>query len=172
MSGQTAEAVRLLEQFLRAGMEPEEALRTLAGALALQGEETGSFTTIDLLRLDLFSGNASVYKFGAAPTYVKKGNTVTRVTSATLPAGLAPGGGSVPDLSRFQLGPGDCVLMVTDGVAGTGGDVWLRERLRSFDGASPKDIARILIDESTRRGGGEDDRTAILLRMDKREDKR
>ena len=85
---------------------------------------------------------------------------------------MAPGGGSVPDLSRFQLGPGDCVLMVTDGVAGTGGDVWLRERLRSFDGASPKDIARILIDESTRRGGGEDDRTAILLRMDKREDKR
>ena len=169
---ESSEAVRLLEQFLRAGMEPEEALRTLAGALALQGEETGSFTTIDLLRLDLFSGNAAVYKFGAAPTYVKKGNTVTRVTSATLPAGLAPGGGSVPDLSRFQLNPGDCVLMVTDGVAGTGGDVWLRERLRTFDGASPKDIARILIDESTRRGGGEDDRTAILLRMDKREDKR
>lgn len=165
---ESSEAVRLLEQFLRTGMDPEEALRTLSGALSLQGEETGSFTTIDLLRLDLFSGGVSVYKFGAAPTYVKKGNTVTRVTAATLPAGLAPGGGAAPDVSRFQLTPGDCVLMVTDGVAGSGGDVWLRERLRAFDGTSPREIARILIDESTRRGGGEDDRTAILLRMDRR----
>ncbi|MBM6869156.1 SpoIIE family protein phosphatase [Pseudoflavonifractor phocaeensis] len=165
---ESGEVVDLLEKFLRAGVSPEEALRTLSGALSLKGEETGSFTTIDLLALDLFTGSAAVYKFGAAPTYVKKGATVTRVTGASLPAGLAPGGTALPDISRFQLSPGDCVLMVTDGVAGSGGDVWLRERLRSFDGSSPKEIARILIDESSRRGGGEDDRTALLLRLDKR----
>lgn len=167
---ESSEAVRLLEQFLKAGVSPEEALRTLAGALALQGEETGGFTTIDLLRLDLFTGNGAVFKYGAAPTYVKKGNTVNRITGTTLPAGLTPGKGAAPDISRFQLEPGDCVLMVSDGVAGGDGDVWLREKLRSFDGISPKELTRILIDEGGRRGGAVDDRTAILMRLSKREE--
>ena len=166
---ESSEAVRLLEGFLRAGVAPEEALRTMWGALALQGEETGGFTTIDLLRLDLFTGSGAVYKYGAAPTYVKKGGTVTRISASTLPAGLAPGSNAAPDVGRFQLEPGDCVLMVSDGVAGGDGDVWLREKLRAFDGASPKELTRLLIDEGSRRGGATDDRTAILLRLAKRE---
>ena len=165
---ESSEAVRLLEQFLRAGVPPEEALRTLSGALALQGEETGGFTTIDLMRVDLFTGAAAVYKYGAAPTYVKKGNTVQRITGSTLPAGLSPVQGAAPDVSRFSLEPGDCVLMVSDGVAGGEGDVWLRERLRSFQGESPKELARILIEEGQRRVGSGDDRTAILLRLERR----
>ena len=40
---------RLLRQFLEAGIQPEAALKTLNSALALRGEETGSFATIDLL---------------------------------------------------------------------------------------------------------------------------
>lgn len=82
-------AVRLLEQFLRAGTSPERALKTVASALGLRGEEDGGFTTVDLLRLDLFTGEAGIYKYGAAPTYIRKGRQVTRVTGATLPAGLS-----------------------------------------------------------------------------------
>lgn len=167
---ESSEAARLLEQFLRAGVPPEEALRTLSGALALQGEETGGFTTIDLMRLDLFTGAGTIYKFGAAPTYVKKGNTVERLTGSTLPAGLSPGESQSPDLCRFQLEPGDSVLMVSDGVAGGEGDVWLRERLRAFQGESPKELARLLIEEGQRRVGGGDDRTAILFRLARREE--
>ena len=165
---ESSEAVRLLEEFLRAGVEPEEALRTLSGALALRGEESGGFTTIDLLRVDLFTGAGTVYKYGAAPTYLKKGNTVTRITGAALPAGLAPGEASAPDMSRFRLEPGDCVLMVSDGVAGGDGDVWVRERLRAFQNESPKELSRLLVEESQRRGVGNDDRTAILLRLERR----
>ena len=66
---ESALAVRLLEQFLRAGVRPENALRTLNSALALRNDEAaGGFTTIDLLRVDLFTGEAGVYKYGAAPT--------------------------------------------------------------------------------------------------------
>lgn len=43
--------VRLLREFLEAGIEPVSALRTLNAALMLRGEEGGSFTTIDLLAL-------------------------------------------------------------------------------------------------------------------------
>ena len=42
-------ALRLLEQFLQAGVDTEHALVTLSSALALRGEEAGGFTTIDLL---------------------------------------------------------------------------------------------------------------------------
>lgn len=167
---ESSEAVRLLEEFLRAGVEPAEALHTLSAALALRGEASGGFTTIDLLHLDLFTGGAAVYKYGAAPTYVKKGTTVSRFTGASLPAGLAPGEGAAPDVSRFQLDPGDCVLMVSDGVAGGDGDTWLREKLRSFEAGSPKELTRVLLDESVRRGVGPDDRTAVLLRLERREE--
>lgn len=81
---------------------------------------------------------------------------------------VSPVQGAAPDVSRFSLEPGDCVLMVSDGVAGGEGDVWLRERLRSFQGESPKELARILIEEGQRRVGSGDDRTAILLRLERR----
>ena len=63
-------AIRLLERFLKAGVDPESALKTLNSALALRNEEEGGFTTVDLLRLDLFTGEGALYKFGAAPTYI------------------------------------------------------------------------------------------------------
>ncbi|HIY21219.1 MAG TPA: SpoIIE family protein phosphatase, partial [Candidatus Flavonifractor merdigallinarum] len=142
---------------------------TLSSALALRGEVSGGFTTIDLLHLDLFTGAAAVYKYGAAPTYVRKDNTVTRFTGTSLPAGLSPGEGTAPDVSRFHLEPGDCVLMVSDGVAGGEGDAWLREKLRAFQAGSPRELTRMLLDESVRRGVGADDRTALLLRLERRE---
>ena len=57
---------RLLRQVLEAGIQPEAALKTLNSALALRGEETGSFATIDLLTLRRETGEAVFYKYGAA----------------------------------------------------------------------------------------------------------
>ncbi|MEQ2455748.1 SpoIIE family protein phosphatase [Flavonifractor hominis] len=162
-------AVRLLEQFLRAGIRPENALKTLSSALALRNEEeAGGFTTIDLMRVDLFTGETGVYKYGAAPTYVKKGGSVQRITGSALPAGLAGGDGAAPDVTRLQLEGGDCVVLVSDGVCGTGADQWVRDRLSAFDGGSPKDLAQALIDESGERVGAADDRTALVLKLVRR----
>ena len=162
-------AVRLLEQFLRAGIRPENALKTLSSALALRNEEeAGGFTTIDLMRVDLFTGETGVYKYGAAPTYVKKGGSVQRITGSALPAGLASGDGAAPDVTRLQLEGGDCVVLVSDGVCGAEADQWVRDRLSAFDGGSPKDLAQALIDESGERVGAADDRTALVLKLVRR----
>ncbi|MCI9119392.1 MAG: SpoIIE family protein phosphatase [Flavonifractor sp.] len=170
---ESSTAAELLERFLRAGLRPEPALRTLSAALALRGEETGGFTTIDLLRVDLFTGQAEVYKYGAAPTYVRKGKDgkVTRITGASLPAGLVGGEGAAPDMTRLELAAGDWVLLATDGVAGSSSDVWLRERFAAFEGGSPKDLAHALIEESSQHGGATDDRTALVLKLEKRSTK-
>lgn len=159
-------AVRLLEQLLQAGVNTQHALTTLASALALRGEDTGGFTTVDLLEIDLFSGEGELFKLGAAPTYIKKGGTVQRLTGSSLPAGLAEGTSSASDHFSLRLSPGDCVLMVSDGICGSGDDKWLKERLEQFDGQSPKDLARELITHSPQEAT--DDRTALVVRIDQR----
>ena len=159
-------ALRLLEQFLQAGVDTEQALITLNSALALRGEEAGGFTTIDLLQVDLFTGDGVVFKLGAAPTYVRKSGTVRRISGTALPAGLSADEKTAPDRFPLHLSPGDCVLMVSDGVAGTGDDSWLRKRFGAFQGESPKELAADLIAHSPQ--GATDDRTALVVRIEKR----
>ncbi len=157
-------AVRLLEQFLKAGVETENALVILNSALALRSEDEGGFTTVDLLQLDLFTGQAEIYKFGAAPTYIKKRDGIQRVTGCSLPAGMSAQGPVRPDCTRLKLEPGDCVLMVSDGICGTDNDSWLRAKLTAFSGESPKDLARELITDGP-EDGPTDDRTALVVKV-------
>ncbi|MCI9672683.1 MAG: SpoIIE family protein phosphatase [Lawsonibacter sp.] len=159
-------AVRLLEQLLQAGVDAPRALTTLSSALALRGEETGGFTTVDLLQLDLFTGEGELFKLGAAPTYIKKGGNVQRLSGKSLPAGLAEGEGTALDRFPLRLGAGDCVLMISDGVCPGPEDSWLRERLAGFDGESPKDLARELVTRDLQ--DATDDRTALVIRVDRR----
>lgn len=166
-SRESSLAVRLLEQFLQAGVETGQALATLNSALALRGEEEGGFTTVDLFQVDLFSGEGAVYKLGAAPTYVKKGGTVRRISGTSLPAGLAAAEHAAPDYTRLRLAEGDCVLLVSDGIAGTEGDEWIVKKLTQFDGESPKELARSLITDSSE--GATDDRTALVVKLARRE---
>ena len=167
-SGQAAHresglAVRLLEEFLRSGMDSAAALRTVNSALALKNEESGAFTTVDLLRLDLYTGSGEICKLGAAPTYIRKGTAVSRLSGAALPAGLADGDGVGPDVTALTLEPGDWVLLVSDGVADGEDDGWVRERLEKFDGHSPKELARQVMEESEKRVGSADDRTVVVI---------
>lgn len=160
-------AVRLLEQFLKAGVETENALIILNSALSLRGEEEGGFTTVDLLQVDLFTGQAAVYKFGAAPTYIKTREGVRRIAGNSLPAGVSIQGSVRPDCTRWKLEPGDCVLLASDGICGAGEDDWLCSRLAAFDGVSPKDLVRDLIENGPEEGAT-DDRTALLIKMVRR----
>ena len=160
-------ALRLLEQFLQAGVDTEHALNTLNAALALRGEDGGGFTTVDLLQLDLFTGDGVIFKFGAAPSYIRKGETVRRISGSSMPAGLVEGGRGGPDRTPIHLSPGDYVLLVSDGVAGAGDDQWIRTRLAGFSGGSPKELAKDLILHSPQ--DATDDRTALVVRLERRE---
>lgn len=158
--------IHLLERFLRAGVAPEIALKTLNQALALRGEDTGGFSTIDLLTLDLYTGQGVLYKLGAAPSYLKKGGAVARLSGKSLPAGLVAEGFPEPDRAAFQVSPGDCLVLLTDGIP-TEDDGWLRAALSQFDGGSPAALAQTLV----AHGDSRDDRTALVLRIALRPDK-
>ena len=147
---------RLLRQFLEAGIQPEAALKTLNSALALRGEETGSFATIDLLTLRRETGEAVFYKYGAAPSYLKRLGSVRRITGTALPAGLreAP---APPDVTHLRLEGGSFAVMVSDGVADAGSDEWLQDLLAGWSGEDPQALAGAILGECRRRGALRDD---------------
>lgn len=147
---------RLLRQFLEAGVEPEAALKTLNSAMALRGAETGSFTTIDLCTCDGATGETAFYKFGAAPSYLKRGGVVRRITGAALPAGLR-GAPASPDVTRVNLAPGSFAVMISDGVADPGRDEWLQDLLAGWEGDDPQTLAGLILSESIRRERLQDD---------------
>lgn len=153
---ESALTCRLVEQFLEAGVEPEAALKTLNSAMALRGADTGSFTTIDLLTCRPETGEAVFYKYGAAPSYLKKGGVVRRVTGGTLPAGLR-GSPAVPDVTRATLEPGGFAVLISDGVADPGRDEWLMDLLAGWEGEDPQVLAGLILSESVRREGLQDD---------------
>lgn len=156
----------LLKDFLHAGIEPNAALTTLTGAMSLRGEVDGGFTTVDLLKIDLFNGSASLHKLGSAPSYLRKNGSVSRVTGTSLPAGLETDRETTPDTVRFTLSNGDLLLLVTDGVTDGTGDGWLRTMLGQYPGDSPRELAQAVL--SHPNAGREDDRTVVAVRVGKR----
>lgn len=137
---ESAMTVRLLRQFLEAGITAEASLQTLNTALRLRGGD--GFTTIDLTAFHRESGRVSVHKYGAADSYYRcGGGQVERLSCATLPAGLETGQ-AVP--AKLHLRHDDILVMVSDGVVSRG-DGWLRELLQTWSG-SAEDLAQAVLD--------------------------
>lgn len=153
---ESAMAVRLIERFLRAGVGATPALQTLNGALNLRSEVSDSFTTVDLLMLSLKSGEGTIYKYGAAPSYIKRGRQVHRVRCTCLPAGIA-GDGLPPETTHIRLESGSGFIMVTDGVTDATDDEWLKSMLEEWDGEDPQQlVAAILAESYDHKGTGDD----------------
>ena len=87
----------LLEELLKSGMCPENALKLLNGAELLRGEDR--FTTVDLLSIDLQTGQAELLKWGSAPSYYRSGEEVKKIGTASPP----PGALSVPGSFRVRF---------------------------------------------------------------------
>ena len=158
--------LRLLEQLLTAGIDPDPALRTLNAALNLRSDDQGSFTTIDLLAVDLTNGQGALHKYGAAPTYLKRQGSVRRLTGSALPAGLQEVS-AAPAPARFPLEEDTFVLMISDGVADAGDDQWLQDLLAGWQGEDPNMLASLVLREAGLRRRGEDDCSVICLYLPK-----
>lgn len=159
---ESALAVHLLERFLRSGVDAQGALRTLNSALDLRSEASDSFTTVDLLTLSLKNGEGALYKYGAAPSYVKRGERVWRVNCTSLPAGLA-GDETPPETTHIRLSSGSFFVMVTDGVADASDDEWLQELLSHWEGDDPKQLTAAILADSYEHRGAADDAGVLAL---------
>ncbi len=165
---ESVEAIAILERFLRSGVDPGSAMKILNSVMLLRNGEDWGFATVDLLCIDLFSGRAGFYKYGAAPSYVRTGRTVRRVKGESLAAGLVAGEGATPDVVRMRLKPGSVAVVASDGVITGESDRWLREMMLASEGGDMKTLARQVLKRAEAEGGAADDMTVLAMRVDER----
>lgn len=167
---EAAMTIRLLRQFLQAGIEPLPALKTLNTAAMLRCQGGAGFTTIDLAALDRAEGVLTLYKYGAAPSYIKRQGTVARYRAQALPAGLESADGDVPPSgSRCRRAPGWCRCPTVWPARTTSGS-----RTCWPDGTAPRPraLAEELLRQSVQRTGGADDCAVLVLAIDGKADPR
>lgn len=162
---ESALAVRLTERLLCAGIAAPVALKTLNSAFTLRAETSGSFTTLDLAVLSLRTGETAVYKYGAAPSYIKKNGRVRRIRAACLPAGLQRDD-SEAEATRVRLERGCFFVMVSDGVADANDDEWLQDLLAGWTGTDPQQLTSAILADSRTQRGGADDASVLAVYLD------
>lgn len=160
--------VRTLESFLRSGVDPGVAMKILNSVLLLKNGEDWGYSTIDLMCIDLFTGESCFYKYGAAPSFVKNGKIIRRVRGESLAAGICAGEGSAPDIVRMRLKPGNVAVIASDGVVAEGNDKWLRAIMLQDDGTDTKALAKETLRAAIKQYGCEDDMTVLAVRVDAR----
>ena len=161
-------AVRILERFLRSGVEPATAMKILNSVMLLKSGESWGYAAIDLMCIDLFTGQAGVYKYGAAPSYIRSGRNVRRVKGMTMAAGVLAGEGEPPDVVRLHIRPGALAVIASDGVVTREDDTWLRRILLDDDGTDMRALARSVVHEAGERYGYKDDMTVLAIRLEER----
>ncbi len=110
---ESSSAMEALTGLLRAGLDAASALQLLNSAYVLRDD--GRFATVDLLQIDLASGNALLLKWGAAPSYLRHGGVLRRLGEASMPPGLALAGLDKAQKIKLTLRPGDLIVLTSDG---------------------------------------------------------
>lgn len=151
----SAETVRLLERLLRVGLDPQDALQIYNGAELLRGAER--FTTIDLLHIDLYSGEAELYKWGAAPSYWRDAREAKKIGTAAPPPGVGVGGVNTPERYHLSLGRGEMLVLVSDGAGGAQTEA----AIAAYSGESARELAALLISGLP----AQDDMTAVTVTL-------
>ena len=147
-------AASMLQQMLSAGFPAEYALRSMNSMLVLRGR--AGAVTMDLAEIQLDTGRASVYKWGAAPSYLIRENEAEKIGTATPPPGLSVTDGR-ETVERLSLRRGEVLILLSDGVDG---EAALR-RLGGISAQPPGELAAKILEFGAR--GQEDDATVAAI---------
>ena len=96
------QAAHLLAALLEAGVNADSAMDLLNGFYVLR--KTTVFSTIDLLRLDLRSGKGELFKWGAAPSYLRREGGVEKIETLVMVSDGAYGEETERLLAGFSQG--------------------------------------------------------------------
>ena len=123
-----------------------------------------SLSTLDVVSVDLYSGETEFHKAGAALSFIRKNGEMYRVETPSLPVGI------LSDVSftctADMLSSDDIIVMVSDGAVACGED-WIEHIIMSWEDKSMQELAHLINDEATarRHDGHDDDITVIALRL-------
>ena len=157
----SAFACGMLLKLLRAGIDMEAAVEILNTSLLVKSTDE-SFATLDICRVDLYSGRVDLFKAGAAATYIKCGRKIVKAGGRGMPVGID----YFPKMERqsFTIGENDMVIMTSDGAELS--ESWLEHEL----GKENDDLKALSckIAETARLNSGkdrEDDISVVLIKL-------
>lgn len=146
----------LLRQMLTAGFPAAHALRTLNSILALRG--SAGAVTVDLAELYLDTGHATLYKWGAAPSWLLRRGSAEKIGTATPPPGISVTE-SRETVEKLSLRRGEALVLLSDGVDGEG----IPRRSDLTPDMPPGELAAKILEYG--RGKQMDDATAAVIRL-------
>lgn len=167
-------AVRLLERMIKAGYDLATAVSLINRLLLLRNQDE-MFVTIDLVVVDLFSGQLEFVKIGSAPSFIKRGRQVEIIHNHALPVGVLSRVDVESDKRTLQE---DAVLiMTTDGVLDAQRnlarkDEWMCWNLRRLPNSGDMALlAEKILAESLQISSGQvkDDMMVVVARLVRKE---
>ena len=166
---QSEKTLELLLLLLEAGYTRHQAISAVNGImLGVQAEER--FSTVDLVDVDLWTGEVFGEKLGACPTWIVRGSHMKKVDSSSLPLGILQE--ARPTAAQYRLHSGDILVLMSDGVADVfQNDDQMKKAMEESLYIQPQRMADALLRNALVAGGGSprDDMTVmVLLLMDRR----
>ncbi len=146
----------MLRRLLSAGYPAAYALRSFNSLCALQGR--AGAVTLDLAELRLDTGKVTLYKWGAAPSYVISQGEPIKIGTASPPPGLSVTDGR-ESVERLSLRRGETLILLSDGA---GGEESLRRLWMDTEAPAGELAAKIL--QSSQKVST-DDATVAVVRL-------
>jgi len=156
----------LLERLITAGFGFDCSLKIINSALLYKSTEE-SLATVDIACIDLHTGEVSLYKAGAAPSFVRRSGKIGKAEGHSLPIGILRDVGL--DRSNVLLKKDDIIVLLSDG-ATVGGTDWICREIERFSNASASTLAEIIAEGALRRSdkAHRDDITVIVTILNSR----
>lgn len=158
---------RMFSEFLRAGFCKEVAVNLINSTLALNVDKE-SFSTVDLLEIDLQTGVAEFLKIGSAQSFLKVNRVIEEISSKALPVGILEN--IQVETQTRMLKNKDVVLMVSDGIGEAGEGVmkteWIKKMMMLED-RTDEDVLKLILAGAKIRSRIPDDMTGIIIRLKK-----
>lgn len=148
--------IKLLSGLLGAGYPASHALRSVNALCALR--ERAGAVTVDLAELCLESGKVTLYKWGAAPSYLIGPGQVLKLGSTCPPPGLSVTG-EQEQVEHTSLRRGEWLVLVSDGIS----EQEALRLCREGAAATAQELALELMNSA--QLGGQDDATVAVLQL-------
>lgn len=163
-------SVEIIEKFMEVGFDEKIAIDAVNAIMSIKFSEDEKFSTLDMNKIDLYTGNAKFMKVGAIESFIKRGNKVEVINSNTLPFGVL----EEPDVDTVekQVSNGDVIVSISDGILDVRNDgsfdtTWLIEFLKSTKYRQPKDLSIAILEKAKELSGGKakDDMTVVVSKV-------
>lgn len=151
-------------RLLRAGASPASAAKLLNNSLLVKSADE-SFATLDICRIDLYTGKVDLFKAGAAPTYIKSGKKIIKIDGGGLPVGISFT--SSCQTESFHINEGDMVIMTSDGAELS--KQWLEQAVTKDSAYNVESFADAVASAArfNCEKGREDDITVVVIKLQK-----